>query len=547
MRIVPNALRVVLRGGVLAGALLSGPAWGLSIQTVVLTGDLAPGAGGSATYNSFSTPTLNDAGQTAFVGFLDPGGGVTTSNDTGIWSGGAGSVALVAREGDVAPGTSSATYSGFNAPVLNDAGQTAFRGSLNQGGDVTTSNNSGIWSEGSGSLALVAREGSPAPGTSSADYRNFSHQALNDAGQTAFTGFLTGGSVTSSNDYGIWSEGSGSLALVAREGDVAPGTGSAVYSSLGTLVLNDAGQTVFRGVLNQGGDVNSSNDSGIWSGGAGSLALVAREGDVAPGTGSAVYSFLGSTPALNNAGETAFSGLVTGSGVNTSNNSGIWSGDAGGLALVARGGSPAPGTSATYGSFRNPVLNDSGQTAFQSSLTGGGVTLSNNFGIWSEGSGSLALVAREGDVAPGTGSAEYSRFDFLVLNDAGQTAFQGVLALGGDVNSSNDRGIWAQNSAGVLELIAREGDLLEVAPGDSRTVSFLAFVGSTSNSDGRRSGFNNSGELAFLANFTDGSRGIFLSSFDVQAPAPGTLGLLGMGLLGVMASARRGRRCCPGS
>ena len=38
------------------------------------------------------------------------------------------------------------------------------------------------------------------------------------------------------------------------------------------------------------------------------------------------------------------------------------------------------------------------------SLTGSGVDSTNNAGIWSEGSGSLALVARSGSQAPGTPS-----------------------------------------------------------------------------------------------------------------------------------------------
>ena len=52
---------------------------------------------------------------------------------------------------------------------------------------------------------------------------------LNDAGQTAFVGFLTGNGTTADNDSGLWSEGQGNgLALVARAGDAAPGLGSGV-------------------------------------------------------------------------------------------------------------------------------------------------------------------------------------------------------------------------------------------------------------------------------------------------------------------------------
>ena len=92
---------------------------------------------------------------------------------------------------------------------------------------------------------------------------------LNDAGQTAFHGTLTGSGMDTTNDVGIWSEGSGSLALVAREGSQAPGTPSGVnYSDIYLpSVLNHVGQTAFCRLI------SSDGGSGIWSEGSGSLAL----------------------------------------------------------------------------------------------------------------------------------------------------------------------------------------------------------------------------------------------------------------------------------
>ena len=93
------------------------------------------------------------------------------------------------------------------------------------------------------------------------------------------------------NDDGIWSEGGGSgLALVAREGNAAPGVGAGVqfsgFSSNGPLALNSLGRTAFIGFLT-GTGVNTTNQGGIWREEAGSgLALVIRAGDHAPGTGA---------------------------------------------------------------------------------------------------------------------------------------------------------------------------------------------------------------------------------------------------------------------
>jgi hypothetical protein len=108
----------------------------------------------------------------------------------------------------------------------------------------------------------------------------------------------------------------------------------------------------------------------------------------------------------------------------------------------------------------------------------------------------------------------------LVLNNAGQIAIRGGL-YGSGVDSTNNDGIWATDRTGALQLIARRGDPLEVAPGDFRTISGLNFVGNTGTSDGRPSHFNNLGQLAFSAEFTDGSSGIFVSN-RVAIPEPAT-------------------------
>jgi len=502
---------------------------GDTLRTVTLSGDTAPGT--VAEFSFLSSPVLNDAGQAAFQGGLT-GSGISSSNDRGIWSEGSGTLTLVARKGEGAVGTTS-TFSNFGLvtkPIINDTGQTAFRGTL-----ASAVTDIGIWSEGEGSLSLVARNGDIAPDTSVSLSSILvpSTPVLNDAGQTAFQGILTGPGVAPSNDRGIWSEGNGSLALIARAGDGAPGT-TASYSHFGSIVLNDVGQAAFHGSLTPSTD-------GIWSEGGGSLNLVARNGDGAPGT-SANFSFL-SGPAINNAGQTAFQGLLKGtSGVTTSDNEGIWSEGSGSLSLVTRKGDGAPGTSVSFAGLGSPVINRVGQTAFQASLTGPGVNINNSEGIWFEDGGSLSLVAREGDGAPGT-SASFRSISDPILNGAGQVAFSSFLT-GSGVSSNNDRGIWAQDLSGMLTLIAREGDLLDVdgGPGtDFRAIIHLSFVTGSGNEDGRASGFNELGQVAFLAIFADNSRGIFVSNL-VAVPEPTSAVFFGCISIKILALRLKGNR-----
>ncbi len=424
----------------------------------------------------------------------------------------AATLRVVAVTGDVAPGTGGATYASFNAPALNDVGETAFRALLT-GGGVTTANNVGIFT----SRGLAAREGDVAPGTDSAVFISPGAPALNNTGETAFTGLLSGAGVTGANNGGIFTTGVG---LVAREGDVAPGTGGATYSRFDNPALNDAGETAFRGFLS-GVGVTMANDSGIFA----SSGLVAREGDESPDTAGATYSGFG-FPVRNEVGETAFRGFLSGAGVTGNNNEGIFTSSG----LVAREGDVAPGTGgATYSSFVDGLsLNDAGKAAFQAFLIGASVTGANNVGIFTDS----GVVAREGNVAPGTGGATFSAFGSPALNNAGETAFSANLT-GAGVTGANNSALFLSDRLGEVSLLAREGDVLDLGAGDQRTLNTISFF----------NGLNAAGDVAFLATFTDFSSAILVLEADGMAriPVPGSLPLLLAGLAAFGLIRRRTR------
>jgi hypothetical protein len=508
---------------------LSGIVHGQSLRTVALSGQHAPGTSSGISYLSLTNipPALNNIGQTAFVARL-------TNHNDGIWSEGSGSLSLVALEPNQAPGApTGAGFVNFDPPVLNAAGRTAFPAIARQYDALYP----GVWIENAGGLEFVSVRGIQAPGTpSGVVFRSYINGLvlMNSGGQTGFYSSLEGNSVNETNDVGIWSGTPSNLNLVAREGDQAPDSPSGVlFLRCGQPVLSDLGQVAFAASLVGVGD---SSPDGVWRGSPGNVRLVTREGNHAPGTSGGVNFLWFSDDSLevNGYGQIAFRAGLTGSGVTGTNNEGIWSEGSGSLNLVARRGDDAPGTAVgiKFGSFDNPLLNAAGHIAFASRLSGAGVTSANDRGIWIERAGILELVAQEDNQAPGAPSGvKFSGLSQtnLVFNAAGQIAFQSSLR-GSGVNSENDLGLWATDLEGTLHLILRTGDLLEVAPSDFRTISGFEFHGDTGNEDGRVSGFNDLGQLAFFAYFTDGSSGIFVSNL-VAVPEPIGLVVFGAYLL----------------
>ena len=473
----------------------------ITIETVALDGDPAPGADAGSTFFTFNDVGAIASG-TAFRAFLRTSG--FGDCDEGLWAGPASGVALVACEGFPAPDTEVGTVfvtpgGGFpGTSVANDVGQVAFPSRL-RGIGVGFFDDEGIWLGSPGNVRLLAREGDQAPGTpSGVEFigLNSAVVRLNDAGQVAFGGSLIGPGVSSANDRGIWLGSlSGNLALVAREGDPAPGTApGVVFSEILNLgvsregaVVNDAGEVVLLAVVS-GPGVTFANNRGIWIGAPGNLRLAVRSGDQVPGLppGS---TFVGPfAPTLNDLGEIAFLSRVS-----SSSETHLWVGDPGLLTLVVRTGDAAPGTGPgiTFTGLFPPVLSSNGDVAFRATVN---APSSEQFGIWAGGPSFLELLER----------GSFSTLGSFTLNSEGDVAF-----------GASD-GVWLKPRLLPAIPVALPGDVIDVGSGDLRTVA-VADLGArdSGNDDGRRSSLSDSGEVAFRISFTDGSRGIFLAALPV--------------------------------
>lgn len=500
--------------GIFSAFFAAAPGYAVSevrYRVVAQKGVQAPGMPEGVNFLGFSNPRINDAGEVVFRASLT-GPGVTTSNDSTLWSESGDGLHLLAREGTAAPGAGTGVNFGdfSDRPDMSDTGTTFFQTILT--GNVDTTNNDSIWSDSGSGAQLIAREGLAAPGVGDGvTFTAFGVPIVGRSGEVMFTASLAGPGIDATNGSAIWSSAGGSLHPVVRLGSAAPGTApGTTFASFAdfTSAIDSAGQVGFIAQVT-GPGVDSSNDRGLWQEQGGSLTLLAREGAPAPGTEEGtVFSIINSPNVTNFAGRgrLPIRALLSGPNVTTSNDEGIWSQSGGALHLVWREGSPVPGVEPGV-TFSFPLsrlleFDDSGELTLLAGLTGPGVTTSNDGGIWSTAGGTLHLIAREGMAAPGTTSgskfSSFGEYGDPVISDAGHVAFYGKVTGGSP-------GMWAEGPNG-LQLVTRLVPGIKLPSGGTASLSFIDFFrGSGTPSALYRGGnvYNSHDQLAFTAFFTN--------------------------------------------
>ena len=496
---------------------------GFDTTRVAQKGDAA--AGTSTTFASFGPPAVNVHDGAAFAGTLNLVTGVITSaNDFGIWAdNNVGTRHLIAQTGTAAAGTGG-DFLTLSDPVYNDNEEVAFRGTLKVlAGEVTSATATGIWSNGSGSLGLVARQGSAAAGTTGT-FSTFTALGLTQSAGPVFYATIAGTGINGTNNAGIW-EGETANNLLLHLGQSVGGKTLTALTFLPTeLYVN--GQT--RSYNDQGDiacHVTFTGGTGLVTVVGGTATMPVAGGGAAAGVTSATYATLGN-PSINDGDHLAFAGTMTAGlgGVTSATDAAIWANEGSNtLDLIARiGSATAPGTTAQYLTLSDPIYNNNDAVAFRATLkvATGEATSTTATGIWaSDGTaGSLGLVARQGSQAPGcpTG-ATFSTFTELALGDqGGATNKGGVIFLGtlntnatANVTSANNTGVWAVDTSGDLQLIVRTGDIL-----DGKVITALSFLPGPLYVNGNSRSFTQgTGDLVYLATFSDKSTAIFNVQF----------------------------------
>ena len=519
------------------------------IRTVALSNDVAPGSDPVLDFGEQNIPVINDFGQTAFFTEIDgPAIGGVGGRGEGLFSEATPTgLSQLFREDQVVPGSNGLqTFDGLlNVPLFSNSGQAL----TSVGGRTGNSIPDRLIlraSSGSNQEVLVDIFGSVS-GLSGTNITTPTSQSLrlNDSGEVTFTSDETIFTDTGGQGFREVISASPGQPTILQASQTAGISQDILVTSVNSVALNDLSQNLFSANFNTS---FGTSESGLFIEDVNSgLTLTASTGvDIEPGI--ELNSISGAS--FNNQGQTVFSAEIGGANVVGAANDSALVGNVGGnLEILVREGDAAPGTNSFFSAFGPflgsgeslPVLGGGGDTAFVSTITGGGASpIEALFRI--DELGAIDLVASEGATVAGLASGEViSRFSAPSINANGQVAFQATLT-GAGVTFSNDEVIFAEDINGSLQLIAREGELLNVsddpnAP-DFRLISGVNFFGGSGNGDGLSSGFNDLGQVAFRADlpgFTN--TGIFVSDLVVGVPEPNTVLVLLFG-----ASVCLGRR-----
>ncbi len=317
------------------------------------------------------------------------------------------------------------------------------------------------------------RPGDIDPGTGASFGSVFINQItpspLNSAGQVVFQSTLLGRIFPSAIFVG---SATVTPQAVVLGGDPDP-LGGIFVTFFGQQNINEAGQVAFIAIS------SSMGRAGIFLGrpDVASQKVVAQ-GDQGPA--GSTFSLLPSTMSFNDNGEVGFMATLSGSSTG-----GVFVGRISGVPeVVALNGDPAPagGFYSGFAALGDVLINNRGDLAFRSDLSGG----SSNSGYFLRRSGgAVQAVALEGQPAPGTGTT----FSTMPATSLGLLANNLVLRQSGDFTCAARTiedgiarlGIWRLRQDDSFEKILNPGD---AAPGSGGGIASIVFFGANDGGEG---------------------------------------------------------------
>ncbi|MFK7777170.1 MAG: hypothetical protein QM501_03460 [Gimesia sp.] len=345
---------------------------------VVREGSDAPGAMNGSTNGKFGEKrsnyvTINNSAQIAFLTLLLDTDNGNTDNDVIFGTDTNGTLFQIVREGQSIPGASAGTFTSFNDPSINDAGQVAFMG-FNNNNDLLD----GIYvSNGNGAqLRVIAQEGDVFNSINEffVDIKSTSH--INAVGDVAFKSSVEDG-FTGVRPVSVFVRSeNGTLREVVRRDDILS-NGETYLNNGNSIVLNNKGDVAFLGGSNANrlyrGDADASE--------RGDIKEIARVGQTVPAS-DLVFKTLRKF-ALNDSRQIAFTATIwDGTESKSEREALFFYDDVYGLIEIVRAGDEVGGFPVSYINFagndhqaflpsNGDGLNNNGQVTFSYQLENG--------------------------------------------------------------------------------------------------------------------------------------------------------------------------------
>ncbi len=499
----------------------------------VAVGDGAPTAGvfnsgipAGATIGSVSVPALADDGALAVKVTIVSG---KTHRNAILTQGASGDTRILALQGQPAAGTGGGTYATFLDPVIAPDGNVAFTGKLS---GVSAPQSTGVWAIYQGGLLRRMQTGMQLPnapaGVLLKSVAAISYRNLDLVAQVQVSG--TG--VTAANSsvlYGYHAVFGGKVILRTGDPITAGNSPASAIKSINAflpakgstgqgrtfsanLLSVKVGLADKRTVLLSVNPVLGSSTPFLYQGEDTTLTPV-NNGTVqtlgTPAIGSENANYVAAGTFLRRTAAGLY-GTVTAS----SDEALFFSATGQSIKLIAREGDPAPMTSGLkFGSFQDPFVNNQGDAAFVSTLTGAGVSAATKTALW-WGTGSdistYEIVARQGAAATDAAGAvsgtspKYGAFLSTALPGGSESGPVYVAKLSGaGVSVKNNLGLWAVDSTGLVRRLLRTGDSV----GALKVTAFTALTSSSGSLSVTRS-FNETGGVDALVSFSDHTKAV---------------------------------------
>jgi hypothetical protein len=467
----------------------------------------APGTASGTTFVSVGQTALSSAAKIMHQGTVS-GGGTTSATNTGMWNNLSGSNDLILREGDT---VGTAKISSAFQPFFTPGGQGIFSAKY------TGTQRRVLFRDTGAALFPMLAEGSVVEIDGDSQTIGKLHDAVSTSksGEHSIIAFSTqvgANGVTAGTDSRIGRIGIAGVNEDAREGQITPIAGTTFGQISPRVTCDDLTVSFTTSLI---GALTSANTAIVAKNiNGGSMLAIAQKGQGAPGIGANYSTF---TAVQTQGSEVVYKATLTGGVASTGQNTGIWRK---GNTLIAHRLRQAPGTGSGVKFVRFLEFFNAGNsvTLFRAQVSGPGITSANDIGIWVHTPTVTFLYLIEGMVIPGTAGLKVGTIQRF---DADKTSTVAVLvSLVGAPSASNQALLASYVNPGsptltVPGIVVRKGSKVD-RPGASTSTTITSISLGSNQVDSTGAGSRgaarqtNAFGILFTAKYATGSDLVFL-------------------------------------